>query len=256
MESSPIDDADAVSVEALIRQLERDSEDLDYSLDKFTSERHDILASQQRALAEYEAEISRIEAEYGNKGKEPVDTSRKGTYVDHNILKHLNIEKQNDILANEQAAETEQNQTLGSLLLHLPEKKKSLIDPQLDHSQPPPSFDEKRKSREKMFNFMEESAIEETRLELEIEQAKENNDTQLVEDLSDALLLVQRMNLEQLSNLVTNYKPTPFTRNWGNDPEYLAMSKQLRSITEVYNTGDQSLPEVIAGGGGGVKGRR
>lgn len=90
--------------------------------------------------------------------------SRKGAYVDHNILKHLNIEKQNALLATEHAAENEQNQTLGSLLLHLPEKKKALIDPLLDHSQPPPTFDEKRKGREKMFNFMEESAIEETRL--------------------------------------------------------------------------------------------
>lgn len=74
MESSSVDDADAVSVEALLQQLDKDSEDLEYSLGKFTSERHDILASQQRALAEYEAEISRIEAEYGNKGKEPTDT--------------------------------------------------------------------------------------------------------------------------------------------------------------------------------------
>lgn len=74
MESSPIDDADAVSVEVLLQQLERDSEDLEYSLQKFTSERHDILASQQRALAQYEAEISRIEAEYANKGRDPVET--------------------------------------------------------------------------------------------------------------------------------------------------------------------------------------
>lgn len=85
-------------------------------------------------------------------------------YVDHNILKHLNLEKQNDILASEHAAENELNQSLSSLLHHLPEKKKPLIDPLLDHTQPPPSFDEKRKSRERMFNFMEESAIEETRL--------------------------------------------------------------------------------------------
>lgn len=77
-----------------------------------------------------------------------------------------------------------------------------------------------------------------------------------MEELSDALLLVQQMNLESLCSLVSNYKPTPFTRNWGNDPDYMAMSRQLRSITEAYNTGDQPLPEVIATGGASTKGRR
>lgn len=86
--------------------------------------------------------------------------------VDHNILKHLNIDKQAEYQQSIQQADEnvkDQGKALNysSMLTDL--KKKKLPDLTNDNL-PAPSFEEKRKLRENMFNFFEESTIEETRL--------------------------------------------------------------------------------------------
>jgi hypothetical protein len=55
-----------------------------------------------------------------------------------------------------------------------------------------------------------------------------------VEELSDALFILQRMNAEKLSNMVTEYQPQPFSKSWGSDPEYAKLSRQLLNLAETY----------------------
>lgn len=82
---------------------------------------------------------------------------------------------------------------------------------------------------------------------MELEQARERGDSKLIDELSDALLYIQRMNNEKLNDLVNSYRPTLFGKNWGNDPDYIQMSKQLKNISDAfYQTSTQSdaLPDV------------
>lgn len=83
-------------------------------------------------------------------------------------MKHLNIDRQSQFLAEAQQKQDElqqQEENSHALSLHLPEKKKKFGDQFLQEAAaPPPNFDEKKKTREKMFDHFEESTIEETRL--------------------------------------------------------------------------------------------
>lgn len=60
------DDDVSFSIEALVAQLQHDSEDLDASLQNFLQDRANAVEMQKRALIEYEEEMARIEAEYNN----------------------------------------------------------------------------------------------------------------------------------------------------------------------------------------------
>lgn len=83
--------------------------------------------------------------------------------MDHAILKHLSIDRQAEYQeADNQKSEKErQGLDYQSMLAELKKKK---IPDIAQENQPPPSFEEKKKLRENMFNFFEESTIEETRL--------------------------------------------------------------------------------------------
>lgn len=98
--------------------------------------------------------------------------------VDHNILKHLNIDRRSEILALEtennanstnQDGENEYNFdefSRTSNAQHGSKKLPKKFGEQFHQEQniPPPSFEEKKKVREQMFDYFEESAVEETRL--------------------------------------------------------------------------------------------
>ncbi len=85
-------------------------------------------------------------------------------YVDHNILKHLGTDRQVDYyneLEREEEEERKRTVDFSQLLVQEMKKKKT---PEVEIQQPPPSFEEKKKIRENIFNYLEESTIEETRL--------------------------------------------------------------------------------------------
>jgi hypothetical protein len=92
---------------------------------------------------------------------------RKAAVVDHNILKHLSIDRQAEHQKNLDLEKEEEEKELKTGLDYAAMlgdmKRKKLPDLAVD-SAPPPTFEEKKKLRENMFNFFEESAIEETRL--------------------------------------------------------------------------------------------
>lgn len=63
-------------------------------------------------------------------------------------------------------------------------------------------------------------------------------------ELGNALYYTQRMNADRLTGLISDYRPEPFTKNWGTDPDYVQLMKQLHNILPA---GD-SLDEVHDGG--------
>jgi hypothetical protein len=128
-------------------------------------------------------------------------------------------------------------------------KKKELdIDPNRK-----PTFEEKKKLREGMFLAMEEGTIEETRLELAYEEAKEAGNLKKAAELADALFFVQRMHSDRLQSLINDYKPEIFTRAWGADPDYLNLMKELHMMSETI---DELSPPTTTPGDGVVGKKR
>ena len=71
---------------------------------------------------------------------------------------------------------------------------------------------------------------------MELDDAREKNDQQLIEELSDALFLLQKLNGEKLASMIGGYKPQAISRVWGADPDYSILARQLSNIAEAYNT--------------------
>lgn len=89
-------------------------------------------------------------------------------YLDPNILKHLNVDKQSEYYKNlaqnleDEDSRAKEGRKLTALDFASLEKKNPAVI-EIDH-RPKPSFEEKKKMRETMFLMLEESSIEETRL--------------------------------------------------------------------------------------------
>jgi hypothetical protein len=66
--------------------------------------------------------------------------------------------------------------------------------------------------------------------ELLYDQAKEHGDTVKIQDISNSLFLLQKKNADRLKDLINEYNPAPFVNQWGSDPDYLNMIKNLETI--------------------------
>jgi len=234
-----------VSINHLIRQLEADTIDLDNSLEKFVCLRSEAISLQKRALARYEEEMFQIEE--SSRVTVAMEEQRKAN-IDHNIFKHLNIDvlseqiKRTDtdpLLSHSNTTKAVDEPNLNYYLIDhnsFIERNKKVTD--MYENLPPPTFEQKKQVRESMFAFLEESSIEETRLEIEIEQAKLTGDFKSADELADALFLLQKINNDRLNNIIAEYRPQPANRTWGGDPEYAHLSKQLVAISEAYSVHD------------------
>ncbi len=69
-----------------------------------------------------------------------------------------------------------------------------------------------------------------------MEAAKEKGDVKLVEEISTALFLLQKLNGDKLSSMISSYKPQTISRVWGGDPDYNKLARELSNIAEAYNT--------------------
>jgi hypothetical protein len=188
-------------------------------------------------------------------------------HVDHNILRHLRIERDS-----EEYKRFENPNPLG-----LAEKLRKNIEdlhtmPAEHEVKAPPNLEEKANIREKMFSFLDESRMEETRLvrsvydlafvavaslvlspltshvdnsqELEYDQAKAHGDVKLAEEIAEALFILQKSNCENLSDIISSYKPSAFSKVWGNDAEYQDMVKQFGAGLEDVSLEDSAAPKV------------
>lgn len=67
------------------------------------------------------------------------------------------------------------------------------------------------------------------------EEARDSGDFKKASELADALYFLQRMHSDRLNDLIAEYKPEPFSKAWGSDPEYIALSKQLNTMAETLD---------------------
>ena len=67
---------------------------------------------------------------------------------------------------------------------------------------------------------------------MECDQAKAQGDTKLAEELAEALFILQKSNSENLSDMINSYRPSAFSKVWGNDAEYNDMVKQFTAGLE------------------------
>ena len=82
--------------------------------------------------------------------------------VDHNVMRHLNIDKESDQYKQIESYAPKKPYELTEVMLKNISELQHIGAAAEQH--PPPTEKEKSALREKMFNFLEESRIEETRL--------------------------------------------------------------------------------------------
>ena len=144
-------------------------------------------------------------------------------------MRHLNVNKEydgTDVYADDfiEKLDSEQGTTANET------KKKTNKEVIRFETLPVPSMEEKMHIREKIFSLLEESRMNEMRLELEYDLAKVNNDEEKIEELSEQLYIIQKTNSEKLKNVLKEYQPQHVSKQWGNDPDYVAMLKQMSAI--------------------------
>ncbi|KAJ1417339.1 hypothetical protein B484DRAFT_434278 [Ochromonadaceae sp. CCMP2298] len=149
--------AEDAATDRLVRQLNEDSETLTRELSRYRVERASAVKAQNMALAAYDAEMAEImgEADLGDAGVQRVD---------HQVLRHLNIERDSDLYKKFEAPSMSANAGTENRAL---------------------SMEEKGAMRERMFGLLDESRMEETRLELEHEQAVEQGNRREAEEIAE-----------------------------------------------------------------------
>mmetsp|Transcript_22139 Transcript_22139/g.30369 ORF Transcript_22139/g.30369 Transcript_22139/m.30369 type:complete len:187 (+) Transcript_22139:3-563(+) len=152
--------------------------------------------------------------------------------VDHNIMRHINASKEMNSSINfeEENYEDDANDQY-EIQTGTQSRKKKGIKINFE-TKPVPTMDEKINIREKMFLMLEESRINEMRVELDYELAKENGETDKAKQLAEELFEIQIRNAESLKDLITDYQPISVGKNWGNDSDYVDMLKHLATIGE------------------------
>jgi hypothetical protein len=147
----------------MMLQLARGSEELTKSLEKFGIQRHNVIQAQKLAFVEYEEEIRAIEEEFNNSSYSNTSNER---HVDHNVLRHLNIDRNSDTYHNLRDQSIPNMMTEDNDMLQTFERKEDKFRFPVDLAEKPPmpNQDEKKKMRDQMFNALENSRMDEMRL--------------------------------------------------------------------------------------------
>jgi hypothetical protein len=142
----------------LAYQLMQSSEELTQTLEKFTKARSSIIKSQQNAYATYRDELLNIVDlnDETIENSENIGVNEK--IVDHNIMRHINAVNTSKLLENDYYEELnikiEKEINVKQNVRIEDSKKKHKI----------PTFNEKKKTRELMFDLLDEAKIEEMKL--------------------------------------------------------------------------------------------
>ena len=91
------------------------------------------------------------------------------------------------------------------------------------------TFEEKTILREKLFNHLDNSRIEESELELEYIQSKEQS-LNITDYNANKLYLLQKLNYKKFNIIFNELKPSKFTKAWGNDPDFIKLAAQFRQL--------------------------
>jgi hypothetical protein len=219
--------------EKIARQLSLDSEDLEKSMLSYHETRKGAIQMQVTALADYEDEMAAI-------GYVDEEYEFEEEDVDHNIARHLNIDKEADDDDWEMDGEFEQEEgevvpkEKFFILEGVPKKIKKPYLPE-DKKIQPPSMKQKKDMREKMFSYLDEARIAEMRLELAYEAAKNDDelDMKKLDDMAEDLYVIRKKNSTALFDFMDSYQANPNGKVWGNDPDYMIMLKALSSLGQM-----------------------
>ncbi len=155
-----------------LRQLEKDSEEITQTLDRFLAERNRINQIRIEANKEYDQEMIDI-GEISDPEELEEETEKKRD-VDHNLMRHLNVNKDSNDYNNYETEEFEFDDTKQGLspsfdfMKHFNNSSNYLQEESTNKDiytkKVVPDEEAKHKIRDKLFNFLDESKLEELEL--------------------------------------------------------------------------------------------
>ena len=220
----------------ITRQLRDDAEDISRSLDAFLAERALATKKANEALALFDAEIAEIGDTNDDVLPEPS--------VDHNVMRHLNLVKsgpekdQYDDYDNDGFDYDDNNLFDEKYQKEIEEKHKALGLGLIKREMP--SFEQKNDLRNNMFSFLDRCRIEELQLEVEYDRLRDNDDPE-AESIAEALYAVRKRNSEGLLEMIDDYQPLAFGRAWGNDADYITITRKLGDMMSTNNPQELAL---------------
>jgi len=213
-----------MDVQEISRRLAEDSAEVTRSLEMFMNERTSALRAQERAMEIYDAEMAEIgEGSVASSVEDPVD---------HNLMRHLNATRVaaiSDDYDEFEAARAELEYSLNAEKRG-PKKDKIDFDKGLEPKPEMPDPVAKASMRDEMFNFLDNTRMEEMKLELEYEKLKEEIGLARSDFKADELLAVQKSNYGKLMDMFKKYQPQSFGKAWGNDPDYSRIAGDLDAL--------------------------
>lgn len=230
------------------RRLRENALEVTQSLDMFLAERNAIIKRQSDALDEYNAAIEAI-------GKDLIDSEQESdVQTDHNLNRHLKLTKKavldEDFQDYDRLRIEEESQYASRFdanYVDVPQKE--YFDKGLTPKPPMPSLSEKAIMRERVFELLRTSREDETQLELEYERAREEIGAFRAEYLAEGLFTVQKENYGKLKTLIAEYQPQGFGKAWGNDPDYVKMSEELKNQLSSLDLEEQQANEQMRSSG-------
>ena len=208
-------------------RLAEDAKEIDNALAIFMSERAVETDRQKRAEQAYQAEMDEIERD-----QEALGIDEAKSTVDHNMMRHLNITKyssERDDFDEFNKVREEEEYTRRFEPGYVDEPIKVEFDKGLEPKPPMPDPEEKALIREQIFSLLEETKTEEMHLELQYEKLRDEVGAFKAEHLAEGLFTIQKENYTKLKNKLEEYQPQGFGKAWGNDPDYIAIMKDLRA---------------------------
>jgi hypothetical protein len=212
------------------RRLREDAMDIDRSLEEFMRNRNAIVAQQAKALDDYNEEMEKLKHDHYDIDEDEPTEAR----TDHNLNRHLNLSKTADLVDdeypeydNEGDDMIQENMRFDRTYVDVP--KKEYFDKGLKPKPPMPDAFMKERMRDEVFNFMERSQTEEMQLMLEYEAKRSQVGAFKSEYLAEGLFTVQKENYFTLKTMIADYQPQGFGKAWGNDPDYVKMSEELKN---------------------------
>lgn len=217
-------------------------------MQEFQEKRKSAIRMQTNAYAVYEEEMEAIgvvDEEY---------EFFEDDAVDPNLARQLGIDKEGDGDGMDDDWENEEDVFGGAgkqySILEGKSIKKRYYLPK-DRSATAPSMKEKKNMREKLFGYLDEARIGETRLELAFELAMQNQDdedmelTKKLDEMAEDLYLERKKNATALFDFMDAYSPNPTGKLWGNDVDYMTMLKSLSAINQI-DSGGTAMRKSIA----------
>ena len=212
------------------RRLREDAIEITKSLEIFMSERNACMQRQSDAMDEYLAAIAEIGGDLVEEYKGHIEEEK----TDHNLNRHLKLTKKaildDDYPEYEKyrlAEDSYYASRFDTDYVDVPQKE--YFDKGLTPKPAMPSLIEKAAIRERVFEQMRTARDTETQMELEYDRVREEVGAFRAEYLAEGIFTTQKENYGKIKSLIAEYQPQGFGKAWGNDPDYVKMSEELKN---------------------------